>query len=293
MVTGELYPLHGVVSVLLTPFDADGRLDLPSLDRSIEDRIAAGAGGLLVLGAASEASRLRAGERWTLIRRVARQVGDRVPVIAGTSSPDLGETRSIAELACELGLAGVMVQSPEAVETAAGAGVAMIMLQDLDWHGPGLAVDVICDLFERVDALRCVKVETVPAGPKYTALLEATGGRLNVSGGWASTQLIEALDRGVHAFMPSAHHRVYAEILRRYRAGARDEARALFEQLLPVLAFTTQHIDVSIQFQKLLEVRRGIFATAAVRSPAIAFDAAHRRMADELLNRALELTWST
>jgi 4-hydroxy-tetrahydrodipicolinate synthase len=128
---------------------------------------------------------------------------------------------------------------------------------------------------------------------KYTALLEATGGRLNVSGGWASTQLIEALDRGVHAFMPSAHHRVYAEILRRYRAGARDEARALFEQLLPVLAFTTQHIDVSIQFQKLLEVRRGIFATAAVRSPAIAFDAAHRRMADELLNRALELTWST
>jgi len=30
----------------------------------------------------------------------------------------------------------------------------------------------------------------------------ATEGRLNVSGGWAVPQLMEALDRGVHAVMP-------------------------------------------------------------------------------------------
>ena len=120
-------------------------------------------------------------------------------------------------------------------------------------------------------------------------MLEATGGRLNVGGGWASTQLIEALDRGVHCFMPSAHHWVYVEILRRYRAGRRDAAKELFERLLPILAFCTQHVDVSIRFQKLLAVRQGIFRTASVRAPTVHFDEHHRRVADELLELALDL----
>jgi dihydrodipicolinate synthase/N-acetylneuraminate lyase len=175
------------------------------------------------------------------------------------------------------------------VHEVASVGAPMLMLQDLAWSGPGIPVETIRALFEEVPAFRCIKIEVVPAGPKYTAVLEATGGRLNVSGGWASTQLVEALDRGVHAFMPSAHYWVYAEILRRHRAGDRVEAQALFERLLPVLAFTSQHIDVSTQFQKRLAVRQGIFRTARVRAPEVGFDAYHERVAEELLGRALAL----
>jgi 4-hydroxy-tetrahydrodipicolinate synthase len=59
--------------------------------------------------------------------------------------------------------------------------------------------------------------------------------------------------------------------------------------LLPVLAFTSQHIDVSIAFQKRLAVRQGIFRTARVRAPEVPFDAVHERIARELLDRALAL----
>lgn len=291
MVYQTLYPLHDVVSVVLTPFDADGRVDRASLERSVEDRIAAGIGGLLVPGVASEVAHLTDAERRLLIETVARQAAGRVPVIAGASA---------ADLACELGCAGVLVQPPasilrdsealrRALEEVAASGVPMIMLQDLEWSGPGIPVELIRTLFDEVPAFRCIKIETVPAGPKYTEVLHATGGALNVSGGWASLQLIEALDRGVHAFMPSAHHWVYARIVCLYRAGRRGEARALFEELLPILAFTTQHIDVSIQFQKLLAVRQGVFTTAAVRSPAIVLDSVHRALADELVERAVDL----
>ena len=71
--------------------------------------------------------------------------------------------------------------------------------------------------------------------------------------------------------------------------GDRAGAQAMFERLLPVLAFTSQHIDVSIQFQKRLAVRQGIFRTARVRSPEIPFDSYHERVTEDLLERALAL----
>ena len=294
----EPYPLDGVVSVVSTPFDEDGRLDLSSLAATVEDRVAAGVAGLLAPAVASEVAALDADERNAVVAEVTARAAGRVPVIAGASAPTVAGSVATAELAVELGCAGVLVQLPpldgadalvEALRPVCETGIELLVLQDLDWRGPGVPVAVLCELFERIDAFRCVKIEVVPAGPKYTAVLEATGGRLTVSGGWASTQLIEALDRGVHAFMPSAHHWVYVEILRRYREGRRADAVALFERLLPILAFCTQHVDVSTQFQKLLAVRQGIFRSARMRAPAVAFDRYHRRVAEDLLERALEL----
>jgi 4-hydroxy-tetrahydrodipicolinate synthase len=165
----------------------------------------------------------------------------------------------------------------------------MLMIQDLEWGGPGLKVDQIVELFDVLEPFRCIKVETVPAGSKYSAILQGTNGRLNVSGGWAATQLIEALDRGVHAFMPGGLHWIMVEIVKRYAAGDRNSARSLFDRLLPILAWQNQHIDVSNQFLKLLAVRQGIFTTARLRAPIVAFDEHHRRVADELVEAAMEL----
>jgi 4-hydroxy-tetrahydrodipicolinate synthase len=255
---------------------------------------------LIVPAVASEVGRLTPDERRRLVAAVADQAQGRVPVIAGASAAEVGETLAMAEWALRHSCAGVLVQPPAALvrdatglrrylAEVAGTGVPMLMVQDLEWNGPGIPVETIRALFEEIEAFRCIKIEVVPAGPKYSAVLAATGGRLNVSGGWASTQLIEALDRGVHGFMPSAHYWVYAEILRCYRAGDRTGAVTLFERLLPVLAFTSQHIDVSIAFQKRLAVRQGIFRTARVRAPEVPFDAVHERIAGELLERALAL----
>ncbi len=146
---------------------------------------------------------------------------------------------------------------------------------------------LIAEAFERVPAFRCLKVEVVPAGPKYTAVLEATGGRLHVSGGWAADQMIEALDRGVDVFMPTAMTGIYDKIFRAHEAGDRDTARRWFQRILPVLAFTRQHLDVSIHFYKRLYQHRGIFDTALTRQRTVGYDAYHalRRRADSTARR--------
>jgi hypothetical protein len=136
--------------------------------------------------------------------------------------------------------------------------------------------------------VRCIKVETVPAGSKCTAILEATGGCRTVSAGWAVPQLIEALDRGIHAVTPGGLRRAIVEIVRRDRDGDRETATALFDRLPPILGWQIQHIDISNQFLTLLAVRQGIFAHASLRRPDVPSDPIHRRLADEL-NDAVRL----
>ena len=164
------------------------------------------------------------------------------------------------------------------------------MIQDWDPGGQGMRIEVILELFEKIETFRYCKIETIPAGPKYTAVLEATGGRLHVSGGWAVTQMIEALDRGVHAMIPECGMiRIYRRIDRLYRGGNRKKAQDLFNRLVPVLAFTNQQLDVSIRFFKKLLRRKGIFRTETCRLQSPPFDAPMEKIAEELVDRVLDI----
>ena len=125
---------------------------------------------------------------------------------------------------------------------------------------------------------------------KYSKVIEATEGKLHVSGGWAGTQMIEALDRGVNAFMPTVLHDVYNKIYQLHRNGNREAAIKIFNQLIPIIAFSHQHVDISIQFNKRLVQKQGLFATSNVREPILPFDSYHEKIAEELIDKAIELT---
>ena len=63
----------------------------------------------------------------------------------------------------------------------------------------------------------------------------------------------------------------------------------MFDQLLPILAFSNQHLDISIHFFKRLVFAQGIYPTPAVRPPILPFDEAHARVVDEFIARACAL----
>jgi 4-hydroxy-tetrahydrodipicolinate synthase len=293
----ELLALRGIVTVLNTPFTEEDTLDLPGLRRNVQAAMRAGVAGFLVPAMASEADRLSAAERLLLVETVLEEAAGQIPVIGGASAASPVERLQRARELIALGCPGVLVSIPfesEAqyegeVRALDALGPGFLMLQDWDFRGYGLAVPLIARLFEEVPSFRCLKVEVVPAGIKYSEVLRATGGRLHVSGGWAVTQMIEALERGVHSFMPTGLHELYVRIDLLHRGGQHQEARYLFERLLPVLAFANQHLDFSIRFFKRLLWRQGLYATPRVREPLLPFDAVHERLADELIERALGL----
>ena len=164
-----------------------------------------------------------------------------------------------------------------------------LMIQDWDFKGYGIPVDVIKKLFNEIESFKCLKIEVVPAGVKYSAIRKVTENKLHVSGGWAGTQMIEALDRGVNAFMPTVLHDIYVKIFNLHHYGRREEACKLFYELIPILAFSHQHLDISIHFNKRLVYEQGIFSTNKVRDPILPFDNYHERVAEELIMKARNL----
>ena len=90
--------------------------------------------------------------------------------------------------------------------------------------------------------------------------------------------------------MPTGMHEIYCEIYNRYANGDRIGAQKLFNRLLPVLAFSNQHLDISIHFYKRILWKQGIYSTPNVRPPIFPFDQIHEILADELIALVQQLT---
>ncbi len=291
----------GILGVVQTPFAVDGAIDWRSLDRLVEDALAARVDGFLVPAVASENALLTLDEKIALAERVQSMAAGRAPVFWGVGDASEAAIGAIAGAAARAGAAGCLVAVPSDLyanqaaivpyfERVAQSVPVPLMVQDLQFDGPGMDTATITELCERVDAVRYLKIETVPAGPKYSAVLAATEGRIHVSGGWAVPQMIEALDRGVHAMIPECSMvRIYKAVDRLHRTGDRAQARQLFNRLAPVLAFANQQLAVSVRFFKRLLVRKGIFDTARCRLPGPDFDVYQERTANELIDLVLSI----
>lgn len=287
----ELFPLHGIVTVLNTPFTHDDQVDRKALTDHVQYALDAGVSGFLVPAMASEVKKLTHAEKLGMVESVLETVNNAVPVFAGTADVDIPSSGRMIRAYQQLGCKHFLIQLPydddiqfkDDFLTLIDLDPEVVMLQDWDANGYGLPDELILELFEQVPAFRCLKVETVPAGVKYSNILRQTDGKMNVSGGWAVTQMPEALERGVHAFMPTGMHHIYTKIFKDYKEGNIDQAIALFNDLLPVLAFSNQHLDISIHFFKRLLWKQWIYPTPNVRNPILSFDETHQKVADQLI----------
>jgi len=79
--------LHGIVTVLNTPFALDGTPDLEGLARHVQYAVSAGVNGFLVPAMASEVGYLTRDERRAVVATVIEACAGRVPVIGGATAP--------------------------------------------------------------------------------------------------------------------------------------------------------------------------------------------------------------
>lgn len=296
-ITKSLYPLRGIITVLNTPFKSDGSIDIEDLNLNVNYALNAGVSGILVPAMASEVNCLTIKERLKMVENVLETTNYRIPVFAGVTGKNISETTKLLKSYLDIDCKNVLVQLPYENTNKfkrhffklAELNPEIIMLQDWDFSGYGLPDSLIIELFEEVDSFQCLKIETNPSGPKYSRIIELTNNSLHVSGGWAVTQMIEGLRRGVHAFMPTGMHYIYTQIFNEFVSGKQDEAKVLFEKLLPILSFSNQHLDISIQFFKRLLFKQKIYKTDFVRIKSNKFDKVQDEIADELIQRVIKL----
>jgi 4-hydroxy-tetrahydrodipicolinate synthase len=113
--------LGTVVTAMVTPFHANGSLDLDAAAEVARFLVAEGSDGLVVAGSTGEGFALSDAEKLELFACVAEAV--RVPVIAGTSGSDTQRAVELTERVASTGVAGVLATTP-AYARPSQAGIA-------------------------------------------------------------------------------------------------------------------------------------------------------------------------
>lgn len=290
--------LDGIIAVPATPFTTDNQVDVESLRRYVRSFLARGVVGFLAPAVAGEVDTLSEGERELIVATLLSETVGRVPVIGGATAPEPTERLRHARRFMAMGCAGVLAyvryedeaSFATAVHALGELNPGLLMIQDLDLGAAPLPVSLIARLHREIPCFTWVKVETVDRGSKLTALRASAEPTLRI--GTAGPDLIEMLDRGAHAYLPTLYPDTYTRIWNLHRAGRRDDAVALYRRLLPGLAFMATHQKIQWRFTKAILQAEGIFATTRVRTAAPPLDAFEEQLIAELARDAVELTRS-
>ena len=292
--------ISGVMTVLPTPFDVKGEVDLTSLTRLVDHAITEGSDGLVCFGLASELYKLSDSERTEILAAVLEQVGGRVPVIAGSESNSIETAVARTADYCAAGVAAVMVLPPTFVkpdestvidyycEVASATGGAPVIVQDAPlWTGVPLPVRILRRVRELAPNVSHVKVENPPNQSKIAELTEAG---FTCVGGYGALHLLEDVRAGACGVMYGAGS--IRNMVALWGAAASDSELAwrYFERMLPLLAFQMSSLDLFIAVQKHLLHRAGIIASASVRRPGQQLSEHHVEWLELLLRRQEEPT---
>src|SRR5437773_6968517 len=104
--------LGEVLTATVTPFDADGRVDLDRYAELCSFLVDNGSDGVVVNGTTGEAPTLSDDERLGLLRTALEAIGDRATVVAGTGTYSTAHSIHLTEQAHEAGAHGFLVVTP-------------------------------------------------------------------------------------------------------------------------------------------------------------------------------------
>jgi 4-hydroxy-tetrahydrodipicolinate synthase len=108
----NLQALRGVVPAVVTPFDADGNVDVAATARLVRWLVDSGVHGIMTTGGTGEFPHLDRDERRELTRAAVQEAAGKVPVIAGTAACSVREALLLCEDAAAVGADAVISVPP-------------------------------------------------------------------------------------------------------------------------------------------------------------------------------------
>jgi 4-hydroxy-tetrahydrodipicolinate synthase len=239
-----------VLTAMVTPFDADGALDLDGAARLARWLVDQGNDGLVVAGTTGEAPTLSDDEKLDLWRAVSEAVT--VPVIAGTGSNDTRHTAELTAKAEATGAAAVLVVTPyynrpsqaglDAHFRAAAAATRLpVMIYDIPIRtGRKVSHDVLVGLGREVPNIVAVKDAALDVAGTARLVADA-GDVLEVYSG-NDDQTLPLLAVGAVGLVGVATHwsaGLHHDLVVAFEKGDVVTARELNARLLPSFAFET------------------------------------------------------
>lgn len=239
------HPFGTILTAMVTPFTADGKLDVDAGVRLAAHLVDGGCDGLVLAGTTGESPTTTESEKLELMRAVIDAVGDRAKIVAGAGSNDTAHSVDLAKDAAKAGAHGLLVVTPYYSKppqsglyahftAVADATDLPVMLYDIPPRSVvPIATDTLYRLAEhpRIKAVKDAKGD-LAAGAELIAntdlLFYSGDDPLNLP--WLSV--------GAVGFVSVIGHLVpggLRDLLAAYRAGDVARAREINAGLLPVI----------------------------------------------------------
>jgi 4-hydroxy-tetrahydrodipicolinate synthase len=247
--------LGEVLTAIVTPFDERGDVDYDRFRELCSHLVENGSDGLVVAGTTGESPTLTDDERFELFAAAVDAVGDRATVIAGTGTYSTAHSVHLTARAHELGVDGFLVVTPYYNKPPVPGVVAHFRAIAEVTDRPIIAYNIPQRVVLNLEPDALAKLAEIP---NVQAVKQATTDRdqaRRIVGETGLTLyagnddlLLPFLELGgaggIFVFTHLVGPRV-KELIGRFKDGDRDGARALEEELRPVveaLAVTTNPI---------------------------------------------------
>jgi 4-hydroxy-tetrahydrodipicolinate synthase len=236
--------LGEVLTAIVTPFRADGAVDVERFRALCRYLVENGSDGVVVTGTTGEAPTLSDDERFALYEAAVDELGGRHTVVAGSGTNDTAHSIHMTERAHEIGVDGFLVVTPyynkppqrgivAHVDAVAAATDRPIVFYDIPSR---VVVDVepaTIEALAKIANVRAVK----QAKPSLDAARTVVACGLDLYAG-DDDLIFPFLEVGgvggicVHTHVVGPQVK---EMIRRYRSGDVDGARSLDEELRPAI----------------------------------------------------------
>lgn len=249
--------LGEVLTAIVTPFRQDGSVDLDAFRRLCSHLVDNGSDGLVVAGTTGESPTLTDDEKLRLFAAAVETVGGRATVIAGTGSNDTAHSVHLTREAHAVGVDGFLVVTPyynkppqrgivAHFAAVAEASDRPIIVYNIPQRCViNIEPETIVEL-ARIPSVRAVKQATTDPDQARRIVEEAGldlyAGNDDLVLPWLELGGVG----GVCVYTHLVGTRV-KELITRFKAGDRDGARAIDDELAPLietLSVTTNPIPV-------------------------------------------------
>ena len=258
-------PLFGtLLTAMVTPFRADGSVDLDSTAALAQRLVDQGCDGLVVGGTTGEYSTMTDDEHEAVFRAVREAVGDRAALVAGAGSNDTAHTMHLSEQAQKAGMDGLLIVTPyynkptqagvvAHFEKVADSVELPIMLYDIPGRtGIPLSADTLIRLGEHP---RIVAVKDAKADLTEATRVMAESDLLFYSGDdgltvpWMAIGAVGLVGVTSHVDTPRFRRMIDA-----MRSDDLATARGLAYELEPVVRATMTHVPGAVAAKQILHL---------------------------------------
>ncbi|SET40849.1 4-hydroxy-tetrahydrodipicolinate synthase [Paenibacillus sp. NFR01] len=237
--------IYGVYVPVVTPFTADGDVDIPSYERYVGGILKNNIHGLVVNGTTGESPTVNI-EEVQLLTEISKKLlkGRDIPLVIGTGTNDTRSTVRRTELAANAGADGVLVVVPyysrpsqqgiiEHFRKANEVGVPIIAYDIPGRTGVGMTVDTARAV---LDLDNVVGLKDCSGSPLLVSELTRLGAKPVLCGD--DVKFLEMLGHGAAGGMlasANVNTNQYLDIYSHFKAGRTETAQKLYDDLLPLM----------------------------------------------------------